>query len=1705
MNTCLRLLGCLLLLVGAPAAELATGITKADLDPAASAEWVGGKTIAIGPERLREGPSHLIWTSDGEAGWSGLEFGDTKQPGSRHLRLGFTHPIGVGTVVARGGSLSVLKPDAAYPGDPGDDSLWLAAQRVEGSAVVTTADAGAFATWVLPPGTTTRALRFTHIAKPTDRRYNGWVGGVWLFAGRFANLAPAGVAGASANADTAGRLNDQRSHGWDTWDNGTHGQEFPISPEHPAWVSIAWPQAQPISGLVALSVAASRIEAQVCTAPATVHPSQASESQWKTVVADKPADPLYPKPLGPITLEFPAPVTTRGVRLRFLAPLDEGRAHGHLHGKTMVGKRVWLEQLLALSPLGTAALRAPAPAIVEAAHPPIAVPFHLDRPGLVTLVIEDADGNRVRNLVAETRFPAGDNTAWWDGLDDRGRDYEAAEHHVYRIPGALVPPATCRVRGLVRDDVSLAYDFSFYTNGTPPWETADGSGWWLANHTPPQAAWFVRAGEITGGLAKEAGDCMLLGSAITEGGSGLAWVDLQGRKRYGIGWIGGVWTGAACITGDRGPQRVPGCYAYTGSAFEDELRLNGLKPEGGDIQVLKWKFPSKADADLAGIAAWNGVLVASLPKLECLLLVDIAGGRVLGRLPCPRPRGVAFDAAGRLLAVSAGRVVRLTLPADLIERCIGKPLDRSAWKATASSGEPAGAFDGKGDTRWDTHKPQRPGDWLQIDLGTRQPIGRIALNMRNSTGDFPRGLEISASDDGTSWGAPFIVAPGTAGWMELTFPTVTARWLKLVNTGTDNERWWSIDELDLYGSAGSVPRIEPQPLITAGLDEPEGLCTDNGRIYVSNRGKSHQVVVFGDDGRKQRAFGRAGSPATGPYDELHMNNPAGMAVDSRGRLWVTECDHQPKRVSVWRADGAFERAFYGPAQYGEGGTLDPIDRSRLYLMGMELALDWKAGTSAVKSVFWRPGTPAATGLGDWGFGPESPVRVGDRQYLTTTFNGHPTNCPDVVGIWKLEKGVATAVAAAGRARSWAPISDRLGRLATYSVRWTGQVSPAISGPVTFHTVSDDGVRLWVDGKPLIDNWTGHGATEDTGTVTLTAGKPVDIRLEWFQGAGGATIQLLWSGPGLARAIIPAANLIPPGQAAPGGLRGEYHEGTNFDRQRFVRTDATIDLNPPGGVLDLPGVGDDAAQIRSRLPAGKDFERDPILFVWSDLDHDGSMQPAELTFRAADSGGITVQPDLSLATATGLQFAAASIDAAGVPLYDTEKAVALVPGGRTPNTSGGGHTLVCPDGWTALTIPPESFPAQSSLSGAKGGVLKWTYPNLWPGLHPSHTAPLPDRPGMLIGTTRVLGQPFKPTGSDAGWCWAVNGNKGNVYVFTSDGLFVATLFKDSRLATRWAMPSAERGMRVEDTTLGEENFWPTMSQAADGRINLISGSSVVAVGGLESIRRLRETTLALTREQLARAQAWTLEQEAQRQRAEGGGTLRVALRAAAPEVDGDLADWAGSAWATIDRRREQEGDWGSRTELITGAVAVSGDRLYAAWRTSDANLLRNAGTTWQTLFKTGGCLDLMIGADPAAPATRAEPAAGDRRLLVTLVEGKPVAVLYSPVVPGHTGDRVPFASPVSTVLMDEVTRVESQIRLAGKNGDFELSVPLALLGLKPAAGTTIQADIGILRGNGFQTMQRAYWSNKATSITADVPSEARLSPNLWGRWAFTPAP
>ncbi len=97
----------------------------------------------------------------------------------------------------------------------------------------------------------------------------------------------------------------------------------------------------------------------------------------------------------------------------------------------------------------------------------------------------------------------------------------------------------------------------------------------------------------------------------------------------------------------------------------------------------------------------------------------------------------------------------------------------------------------------------------------------------------------------------------------------------------------------------------------------------------------------------------------------------------------------------------------------------------------------------------------------------------------------------------------------------------------FSVRWTGQVEAPVSGNYTFSTISDDGVRLWVNNTLIINNWTSHAAvTDNSPVVVLTAGQKYDIKMEYFENGGGAVARLLWTYPGQSQQAVPKSRLYP---------------------------------------------------------------------------------------------------------------------------------------------------------------------------------------------------------------------------------------------------------------------------------------------------------------------------------------------------------------------------------------------------------------------------------------------------------------------------------------------------------------------------------------------------------------------------------------------------
>ncbi|MFH8926994.1 LamG-like jellyroll fold domain-containing protein [Streptomyces pristinaespiralis] len=103
-----------------------------------------------------------------------------------------------------------------------------------------------------------------------------------------------------------------------------------------------------------------------------------------------------------------------------------------------------------------------------------------------------------------------------------------------------------------------------------------------------------------------------------------------------------------------------------------------------------------------------------------------------------------------------------------------------------------------------------------------------------------------------------------------------------------------------------------------------------------------------------------------------------------------------------------------------------------------------------------------------------------------------------------------------------------GRAEHTTARWTGMIEAPATGDYTFYGIGDNGFRLFIDGKPVIDHWEPDWDREQTSApVRLTAGEKHEFRLEMFQDFGGANMFLRWSSPAMGKQLVPESAFTPP--------------------------------------------------------------------------------------------------------------------------------------------------------------------------------------------------------------------------------------------------------------------------------------------------------------------------------------------------------------------------------------------------------------------------------------------------------------------------------------------------------------------------------------------------------------------------------------------------
>lgn len=1743
---------CLLPLSAATAGDaeavFALAVTEDDIDLQATQHFRHGQAeqpapakvfLALGllrPSRQVEG-----WWRKWSAGSAGGRKRRNEGVIDFQYRIAFQRPIAVGSVLCSNQEVRFLKPDAPYPGDPAKEDQWVEVEIPPRQ--------GPFRLAAFPVDTKTRALLLTDRIK--DGRSDAHP--IRIYQRRLHNVASTARAAANrtyhAPRGFGGRsyppLNPIRGRG--TWlSNGKNDEGDIVGPYistvEPAWYTLAWDKPQPVVGLVQVDNFR-KVKLDHFAGGAATDPLLGVEGEWDPIRSHELAGQvLHGRSDYGRWTTFSAPIETRGLRQRILG------TWAHKGGDSQVAA---LEGLLAVRDLGTA----PVPEVPADGppRPPYKIPYALERyRDFFTLAIDTPDGRRVRNLVARVPRTAGQQDERWELKDEDGR---------------CVPPGTYRWKAVAGPWLKLRYEQSAYPNVTVhhPENSAwlnghSGSGGWLADHSPPR-----------GGASSERYN--IFTAPVPESGVGFAVCDLSGKKLWGIHSFSG-WTGGNRVAIDGEKAYVESFGWHEEAAGYDRIWEVDLQTQE-TRQLLNVPGDEQRVRGGRGLAAHGGKLYLSVQG-RAKWLVNACGAAAVDIYHCvpryepqrppkrkyevvPDPRG-DFLRLFRLTSYPPGYspdhgltflestkgpgnkqhiVIAFKKPVA-VGSCIYPVPEHGDIKVKLSVLKPEAEYPPDADRNDDWLAFEKDGQ-LPWDIGiapedTRTRALRITFQKGpdDALADVMEEMEAEGAGGGLGLG-------GDDGGLSLGLGNKTSWMGRLEGMQILRRRYRNrAGEAKVRTSSGQLSKDAWGETWTAQRDKP--LSPSDPAIYML---EWDQPVPLRGLAIKEIDAARA---------EIDVwTGPAGAPVKLDGEQhWQTVGTHVPRRrVCHVNMDGHNADARYmdGTVDFGR-----PVETRAVRLrMVAQWTVNTRKGSCAKGRLGLNPnrcrvfGVAALEYIG--GEAPVSPlmaerlevidpasgnieqeIQIEEPSELTTAsdgtlyaLSGHKLVRVSLDGgahtvlVDDLRRPLSLAVDAAGFLYVFDADPERR-NIRVYHAdgtlkRTIGEPGGYVPGPWNPHcfmevtSLSIDGEgKLWaVDNfywPKRVSCWTqegeflrdylgptqyGGGGVLDPGDKTRLVYGPLEFELDWETGTSRLKNYLTapdrtWSAGEVPIRVEERTYFVnrPTGSrnTVPVGFVSLYEK----DHLRLVAAMGHASGFPP---------------FRNEVfaPALKGKTLPQLEFIWIDRNGDGRAQPAETVFEPRRVHKLThFNRDLGV-QAGRFRYAVNGFLDNGAPVYEKREY-----GFRFADRFRDGQAFRLDNGLfycRGSGYPDYAINAQ--------GETVWTYPNEGSGVGPDRSCK-PYTPEQVVCQFGIVGHETA-AGGQLGEFFVLNANLGSWNVWTADGLLAARIMRDNRDPKRlaWTMPEHDRRMALDDLTAGQEHFQGWFCRhSPDGKYYIVAGhnhASIVEVIGIDDFDRLGGT-LTITPEDIKAAQAY------EREMAHYKAEAEVKVIDARPIDPAPLPSGKSSAWDNIAGTMLPGGG-------ITFKIAYDSKYLFLYYEADKSQPpLRNSGNQWQQLFKTGGCMDIMIGVDESAAPDRQAPVAGDQRVLITRVKGKPIAVLYRPVNPGATATHAWEAvSPVARVHFDEVRRLadaiiryrENTSNEGGYRGGYtlEAAIPLTTLGLSIAKNKRLQFDWGYLEPDrgGSSILARRYWANQATSTLADVPSEARLEPQMWGTLRF----
>ncbi len=538
-----------------------------------------------------------------------------------------------------------------------------------------------------------------------------------------------------------------------------------------------------------------------------------------------------------------------------------------------------------------------------------AISFDVPSDGYVSMNINNANGEVVRQLLNEAYYEKGRHEVKWDGLRTPS----------FKTPAAVVEPGEYAWEAIVHPAFKITFRGWAGVAGSHPWNNGPTTDWG-GDHGKPDAV--VTDGEY-----------IYLGWSFAEGGRPILGCDLEGNMIWRVGT--GI-DSAEHLAVDGKILYILGnqdgsCRRITRLRSKDGVYDNWDGRTSASIFVADL-WADKADKKLwprraNGMDAMNGRIYLSFSD-QSFYADDIGEWKAF----------VAKLTSDELLAKRIFSKVDPRTTQRLKDFLEDKQKQEDAFRTWA------------GGPRFDSEVIRELNALLDATdfvqgSGAMAPAARSEANRKFIEKAFaPCILERKAN---------FIAeCGGTTGKLVKTFEV---KYPQAVHTMADGRIAFISDGTGIYALNPESGEVKP---LVSGLKEATNFTFDGeGKCYVTVAGDDQQVKIFDPDGKECGSIGRKGGrQLVGKWQEDGMRNPVSAAVEpGSGRLWIMEEDFFPKRISVWNlSDGKLVKELFGPTHYGaSGGAINPLDPDMMVGVGCEWKLNPETGRSACVGVFDR--------------------------------------------------------------------------------------------------------------------------------------------------------------------------------------------------------------------------------------------------------------------------------------------------------------------------------------------------------------------------------------------------------------------------------------------------------------------------------------------------------------------------------------------------------------------------------------------------------------------------------------------------------------------------------------------------------------------------------------------------------------------------------